>query len=102
MKREDEGEKRTEEREKRWQEAEEEHERERRKHEDRQTQQMMNMFSNFMGQLSNILMAQYPMPTFSPMYPHAPYNSSMPSGVSSYSRSMSDPSNAPDDNNDKS
>ena len=51
-----------------------------------------------MGHLSNILMAQYPMPTFSPMYPHAPYNSSMPSGVSSYSGSMSDPSNVPDDN----
>ena len=57
----------------------------------------MNMFFNFMGHLSNILMAQYPMPTFSPMYPHAPYNSSMPSAVS-YSGFMSDPSNAPGDN----
>ena len=37
------------------------------------------------------------MPTFSPMYPHAPYNSSMPSAVS-YSGFMSDPSNFPDDN----
>ena len=98
VKMEEEAEKRTEEHEKRWQEAEEWREREHREHEHRQTQMMMNMFSNFMGQMSNILMAQYPMPTFSPTHPHAPYNSSMPSAVSSYSRLMSDPSNASDDN----
>ena len=94
VKMEDEAEKRTEKCEKRWQEAEEQHERECREHEHRQTQQMMNMFSNFMGHMSNILMVQCPMPTFSPMYAHAPYNSSMPSAVS-YSGFMSDPSNSP-------
>ena len=61
-------------------------------------QMMMNMFSSFMGQMSNILMAQYPMPTFPSTYPHVPYTSSMPSAVSSYNGFMSDPSNALDDN----
>ena len=29
--------------------------------EERQTQQMMMMFSNFMGQINSLMMAQYPM-----------------------------------------
>ena len=83
LKMEDEAEKRNEDRENRWQEAEERRERERRDHEDRQTQMMMTMFSNFMGQMSNLLMAQYPMPSFPPTYPHVRYNSSRHSAVPS-------------------
>lgn len=57
----EEAEKRAEERDKRWQLAEEMREKERMKHEERQTQQMMMMMSNFMCQISSMMMPQYPL-----------------------------------------
>ena len=59
----EEAEKRAEERDRRWQSGEEKRDKERMQHEERQAQQMMMMFSSFMGQINNLLMSQYPMPS---------------------------------------